>query len=209
MPACDFADADCASAVCSASSGVPSTNPAPNTGVGMRKIALLAFTAAAKFGCVMLQPGASLRPEITNRSWTPPSGVPSGLLMKRTSRTGPFLVINGGTVFFAPSSVATATCGLVKGLEPPTSGCAWQPEQLFMLKRGPRPAPSSPAIVPDTESISWNVSLEFAKKACSAAFSPGNAPPAPDAPPRTPGSWAAEPAVFVGGVCASVDCDHA
>jgi hypothetical protein len=42
------------------------------------------------------------------------------------------------------------TCGLFAGLVPPTAGCAWQLEQLFMLKRGPRPASVS-ATLPETD----------------------------------------------------------
>src|SRR5712671_3684140 len=118
-------------------SGTASTNPRPNVGVGMRKMTLFAESAAAKFGCVMLQPGASERPLMTKRSWTPPSGVPSGLRTKRASRTGPVAVMKDGAVFLAPAAVATATCGLVGGLDPPAAGCAWHPPQPSRLKRGP------------------------------------------------------------------------
>src|SRR6266849_8821922 len=135
----------------------------------------------------MLQSGASLRPVITNRSWTPPSGVPSAFLTNRASRTGPLATMKGGTAFRAPSKVATATCGLAAGLEPPVAGKAWQPAQPFMLKRGPSPIPSSPGIVPETESISSNTVLAAAKKACSGARSPASGPPAPAVPPRQPG----------------------
>ena len=125
---CDFWKLDCESAVCSASSGTASTSPAPNTGVGMRKMTLLAATAAAKSGCAMAQPGASARPVMTKRSCTPPSGVPSGFFTKRASRTGPLSVMNDGILFFAPFNVATAICGLTAGLVPPTAGWRWQPE---------------------------------------------------------------------------------
>ena len=55
------------------------------------------FELFEKSGCVRLQPeGASERPEMVNKSCTPPSGVPLELLMKRTSRTGPLAVMNGG-----------------------------------------------------------------------------------------------------------------
>src|SRR5215831_2929132 len=45
-------------------SGVASTSPSPNIGVGMRKITLFCASAAAKFGWARLQPGASERPRI-------------------------------------------------------------------------------------------------------------------------------------------------
>src|SRR5260370_39049655 len=102
----------------------------------MRNMTLLLATAAAKFGCLMLQPGASDLPVITNRACTLPSGEPSGLRTKRASRTGPVAVIKDGTVFVAPAAVATATCGLVGGLLPPTAGGEWHPDQLSRLKRG-------------------------------------------------------------------------
>jgi len=41
---------------------------------------------------------------------------------KRASRIGPFERMNGGRAFCAPLAVATATCGLVKGLVPPIAG---------------------------------------------------------------------------------------
>ena len=88
---------------------------------------LLAAIAAAKFGCLMLQPTASARPEITNRSWTPPSGVPFVRLMKRASRVGPLGVMKGGIELPEPdtmSRLAIPICGLAAGLEPPIAGCA-------------------------------------------------------------------------------------
>src|SRR6516162_6761537 len=99
----------------------------------------------------MLQPGASERPVITNKSWTPPSGVPLGLRMKRASRTGPLAVMKRGILLVAPSAVAIAICGLFAGLEPPAAGNAWQPLQLVALKRGPRPDPFSLVMLPETE----------------------------------------------------------
>jgi len=66
----------------------------------------------------MLQPGASARPVMTKRSCTEPSLTPL-LFLKRASRTGPFGVMNHGTVFFAPSKVATAIKGFCAGLVPP------------------------------------------------------------------------------------------
>src|SRR5215472_9407735 len=76
-----------------------------------------------------------------------------------------------------------------------------------MLKRGPRPLPSSPAIVPETESISWKTSLVAAKNAFSPVLSPASGPPAPAGPPRTPGSRG--PAKVAPAAWASADCDHA
>src|SRR6185436_17760974 len=121
-------------------SGISSISPAPNTGVGMRKIAFLFDTAVAKSGWLMLQPGASSRPVIVYRSCTPPSGLPSAFLMKRTSRTGPVAVMNGGTLFLAWSFPAKATCGFTGGLDPPIAGCEWQPPQPSRFMVGPNPS---------------------------------------------------------------------
>jgi hypothetical protein len=49
--------------------------------------------------------------------------------LKRTSFTGPVDVMNVGMVLVAPAAVASAICGLVAGLVPPTTGCAWQRAQ--------------------------------------------------------------------------------
>ena len=97
-----------------ADSGILSIRPSPIVGVGMRKM-MLGFPprplrplpAGRKFGWVMVQLPASLRPVITNRSCTPPSGTPFDS-MKRASRTGPFGTTNHGMVLVAPSAVATA-----------------------------------------------------------------------------------------------------
>src|SRR5882762_7148573 len=122
-------------------SGIFSISPAPNVGVGMRKMMFLCWIAWAKFGCVILQPVASVRPVITKRSCTPPSAVPFGFLMKRASRMGPFAVMKDGTVLVAPALAAIAGSGLVAGLVPPIAGCEWHAVQLSALKRGPRPWP--------------------------------------------------------------------
>src|SRR5204862_3894218 len=100
-----------------------------------RKMMLLLLTCVAKSGCVMVQPAAlvaglsafagSLRPLMTKRSCTPPSGLPSAFFTNRASRTGPVAVMNDGTVFFAPLRVAAAICGLVAGEVPPVAGNAW------------------------------------------------------------------------------------
>ena len=67
-------------------------------------------------------PVSSTRPLMTKSAWTPPSRVPSGLNLKRASRTGPWLLMNEGTTFFAPNAVAMPTWGLTAGLVPPTAG---------------------------------------------------------------------------------------
>src|SRR5262245_58555190 len=126
-----------------------STRPAPNTGVGMRKMMLLVACASAKLGWEMLQLPASARPETVYRCSTPPFGalvlsVPlefkeSG---KRASRVGPVAVMNEGMVLVAPLTMPaeiTVASGLVAGLVPPMVGCEWQPEQELKLKRGPSP----------------------------------------------------------------------
>src|SRR2546430_16025068 len=135
-----------------AESGIASMSPAPNTGVGMRKmmfglppLPVSGFPAGRNLGCAMLHPAASLRPVMTNRLCTPPSLVPFGLRLKRASRIGPFCVMNHGTAFLAPSSVAILIKGLVAGLDPPALGCEWQDRHWFELKRGPRPLLWPPA----------------------------------------------------------------
>src|SRR6266849_4067675 len=157
-------------------SGTASTNPRPNVGVGMRKMALFAATAAAKFGCWMLQPGASERPVMTKRSCTPPSGVPSGLRTKRTSRTGPFAVMNDGTVFLAPPVVAAATCGLVGGLEPPAAGCAWHPTATIQVETRAQALGNRLDLVEHVRGGGEKIQLVLAET--------GSGPPAPEAPPR-------------------------
>src|ERR1700688_355904 len=142
----DFADAFDFMFARIAESGIDSISPAPNKGVGIRKIMfgfppcpVTGFPGGRKFGCAMLQPGASARPVITKRLCTSPSPVPSGLFLNRASRTGPFCVMNHGTLFFAPLKVATAINGFCAGLDPPSSGCAWQEMHWLELKRGPSP----------------------------------------------------------------------
>src|SRR5215831_5288716 len=174
-------------------SGVFSTNPAPKTGVGMRKMTLLAATAAAKSGCVMLHPGASVRPLMTKRSCTPPSGVPSGLFTNRASRTGPSAVMKDGRTL--NGGFLKLTCGFGDGLLPPTAGCRWQPEHWSRLNRGPKPAATS--------STSWKTSLASVKKFFSSVLRSSIMPPAPGAPPRTPGSCTFT--LLFGGLLASSD----
>jgi hypothetical protein len=81
-----------------------------------------------------LQLGAPLRPVITKRSCTAPSLAPSEFRLNRASRTGPFCVMNHGTVFFAPFKLATSDRGFRAGLDPPASGCEWQEKHWFELK---------------------------------------------------------------------------
>src|SRR6516164_8405609 len=83
-----------------------SIKPAPNTGVGMRKMMLLAACAATKLGCGRLQAPASERPVTVNRSSTPPLGalvltVPFELKKNgnRASRVGPLAVMKLGVLF--------------------------------------------------------------------------------------------------------------
>src|SRR5579863_5669617 len=92
--------------------------------------------------------------------------------------------MNQGTTFFAPLRVATAIIGFCGGLDPPAAGCAWQDKHWFELKRGPSPL----LLPPVTTSISANLASPSLKKALSSAVSPNRGPPAPAAPPRTPGS---------------------
>src|SRR5262249_12836584 len=108
--------------------------PAPNTGVGMRKMRLLAAAAAAKLGCWRLQLPASARPETVKIVSTPPFGelvlaLPSILKKngKRASRTGPVAVMNEGRVLVVrlpKPLVNTAASGLLAGLVPPIVGWA-------------------------------------------------------------------------------------
>ncbi len=165
-------------------SGICSIRPAPNTGVGILKITLRRASSFSKSGCASTHPGASERPAIVNRSWTPPSGVPSAFFTNLASRTGPFAVMNEGTALVAPSSVANATWGFIAGLVPPTAGCKWQPAQLPRFIVGPRPSA--------TPSSSSKSSLPASKDASSVPVSPAMGAPAPAAPTRAPGSRAAE-----------------
>src|SRR3954469_1367538 len=122
--------------------------------------------------------------------------------MKRASRTGPSAVMKEGTTWLLPerrSRVAKAICGLTVrtcprlgcGLVPPTAGWAWHAAQLFALKVGPRPLPSSPATPPETESTSMKTSRAALKKLISSVPRPRIGPPALAEPPRGPGSvWA-------------------
>src|SRR4029077_16721488 len=138
-----------------------STSPAPNMGVGIRKMMLLFCWACLKFGCCRLQRRAPALPETVKNASTPPFGA---LLFgtpwefakkgKRATSVGPWAVMNEGMVLVEPDAIPCVmawNCGLFGGLLPPTAGCAWHPEQLLKLKRGPSPlfAP------PDTTSSSW------------------------------------------------------
>src|SRR2546428_8663120 len=194
MPAAAFADALACLLAMMVASEMDWIRPPPNVGVGMRAIRLWVALAVAKSGWVRVQPVASERPAMVNRSCTPPS------LTKRASRTGPLELMNGwpsrngndrsfglqvapGAQFFCP----TVACGLVEGLVPPTSGWAWQPEHWSRLNRGPSPEPV-PGIVPETESISLNLFSPSVKNACCAVVRTGIIPPAPGGLPRTSGA---------------------
>src|SRR5580704_14862276 len=150
----------------------------------------------------MSQLPASERPEMTNRSCTPPSGEllnePSGFRenLNRASRTGPSAVMKDGSTLSAPSRLKTCVSGFgpmngntdAPGLVPPTSGCAWQLEHWFVLNRGPRPL-----FVPFwTTSTSWNRASPLAKNSGAPGVWDREASgwPASTVPPRTPGSLA-------------------
>jgi len=170
-------------------------SPAPKRGVGMRKIIfefpprpVRGFPAGRKSGWAMLQPGASVRPVTTKRLCTSPSLTPLALRLNRASRTGPFCVMNHGTVFFAPFKVATAIKGFCAGLDPPAAGCEWQERHWLELKRGPSPL-FEPLV---TTSTSANLACPSWKNAVSSAMSPFSGVPAPAGPPRTPGSTGAD-----------------
>src|SRR5436189_279431 len=169
-----------------AESGIASMSPAPNTGVGMRKtmfgfppLPVSGFPAGRNLGWAILHPAASLRPVMTNRLCTPPSLVPSGLRLKRASRMGPLCVMNHGTTFLAPSSVAILIKGLVAGLDPPTLGCEWQDRHWFEVKRGPSPTLSPP----HTDSMSRDLASPFWKNAGSYPVRPSRAVTAPGPKP--------------------------
>src|SRR6478609_12204438 len=113
-----------------------STKPSPKVGMGMRKMMLPFWSWVAKSGCFRAQPaGASVRPVMVNRSCTPPSGVPSEFLTKRTSSAGAFGVRKVGIVLLALSRLAMPLWGFGVGLLPPTTGCEWQRKQLLPLNR--------------------------------------------------------------------------
>ena len=191
MPNAAFASALARMFARIAASGMASISPAPNIGVGIRKMILgfppwplSGFPAGRKSGWEILHPGASVRPEMTKRLCTSPSLEPLGFRLKRASRMGPFGAMNQGTSFLAPLSVATAIKGLFAGLDPPGAGCEWQDRHWFELKRGPSPLLLPPA----TTSISANRVNPSWKNVVSSAVRSFKGPPAPGAPPRTPGS---------------------
>src|SRR4029450_4332697 len=83
-----------------------------------------------------------------------------------------------------PFFLAKAIGGFPGGLVPPSAGWRWQPPQLPRFIVGPRPSATS--------SSSANSSLPALKNASSVLVSPAMGAPAPAAPPRTPGSRAAD-----------------
>ena len=184
MPSTRFVSARLARLARISRSVICSISPAPNTGVGMRKITLRFASAFAKSGWRTPQPGASERPAIVKSACTPPSGLPSRLRTKRASRIGPFALRNGGMVFVALSLAANAICGFTAGLLPPNEGCWWHPPQLSRFRVGP-----SPSSVP---SASLNCSLLASNAASSSAVVPGRGAPAPAGAARGPGSRAFE-----------------
>ena len=102
-----------------AASGICSISPAPNTGVGMRKITLLRASSASNDGCAIWQRSAPFMPAMVNRSCTPPSD------SNRASRTGPFAVMKEGNLFFIVLRLfKNETCGFLAGLDPPDAGFA-------------------------------------------------------------------------------------
>ena len=74
--------------------------------------------------------------------------------------------------------------GYCAGLDPPGAGCEWQDRHWLELKRGPSPLLLPPA----TTSISANRVNPSWKNVVSSAVRSFKGPPAPGAPPRTPGS---------------------
>src|SRR5215469_12545275 len=129
MPNSDFAEALARMFARMAESGIASISPAPNNGVGMRKVRfgfppwpVNGLPAGTNVGWSMLQPTASLRPVMVNNACTSPSGVPLELRLKRVSRMGPLAVINQGTAFLAPLRVAIVIRGFAAGLVPPPAG---------------------------------------------------------------------------------------
>src|ERR1700694_1591465 len=147
MPNCFFNSLSAFMLAIMAESGIAPTSPAPNVGVGMRKMMfrfppwpVSGFPAGRKLGWAMLHPAASLRPVMTKRSCTAPSLAPFDRI-NRPSRIGPLGVMNHGTTFLAPLSVAIAIKGFVAGLDPPGPGCEWQDKHWLELKRGPSPLP--------------------------------------------------------------------
>src|ERR1700733_1016055 len=128
----------------------------------------------------MLQPAASLRPVMTNRSCTAPSLVPLEFRLKRASRMGPAWLMNHGTTLFAPLRLAIPISGFRGGLDPPAAGCEWQDKHWFELKRGPSPV----LLPPLTVSMSVNLARPSLKNAISSEVRPGRGAPAPGAPPR-------------------------
>ena len=161
-------------------SSIASIKPAPNTGLGIRKITLPRSSSLSKFGWARLHPSAPSRPVIVNRLVTPPSGVPSGFLTNLASRTGPFSLMKEGTASVPPNLLAKSTWGFTAGLVPPIAGCAWQPPQPSRFILGPKPS--------GTSSSSSKSSCPRLKNSVSRAVNPAMGCPAPGGSPRTPGS---------------------
>src|SRR6185312_10955051 len=136
-------------------------------------------------------------PAMVKRPATPPFATPL-TMPSRPSRTGPPGVMNAGTTFRAPSSVASATCGLGigslllfrPGLLPRTPGSEWHIAQLFPLSVGPRPTPSSPGKVPETESTSWKRMIACSHATFKAGERPGAGVVSDDVERQATPAWA-------------------
>src|SRR5438876_5362980 len=159
-----------------------SIKPAPNTGVGIRK---LRFAVSLRSGCSTAQVNASVRPFTVKRGSTSPASVDPTLVFGRTATTGPSGFRKPGIALRAPWALAILNCGFCLGLDPPGAGQAWQPPQLSPLKRGPRPTPDS--MSPAMECTCWKAERVLAKYR---ELTPATAVPAFAAPGRTPGSTA-------------------
>src|SRR5216684_2589773 len=158
-----------------------SIKPAPNKGVGIRK---LRFAVLLKSGCSTAQSKASVRPLTVKRGSTTPASADPTLVFGRTARTGPSGFRKPGIALRAPWALAILNCGFCLGLDPPGAGQAWQPPQLVPLKRGPRSTPGSRS--PAMECTSWKAERMLEKYRES---TPATAVPALVAPGRTPGSY--------------------
>ena len=139
-------------------------------------------SCVAKSGCGEIAARrASVRPVMVNSACTPPSGLPSALLTKRASRTGPLAADERRhRVLVAPSLRANATCGLTAGLVPPMAGCvaARRSCRGSSSGRGRRRRPLPREVGP---AGGGNTRVQ-------PGISPASGAPAPARPERGPGS---------------------
>jgi len=167
MPSFDRAASVASKLARNAASGVFSTSPNPNRGVGMRNTTLFSAICRAKSGCFNTHPFASLRPAIVYKPCTSPSSAPSAdrsadpsaLRTNLATRTGPLAVMNEGTELVAPSSVAKATADSHAAPRVGRPRAASSRRRLRMTHRATVPVKrrSSPlpfSIVPETEPAS-------------------------------------------------------